>query len=484
MVSAEYHFVRDDTGASMMAPSRPNSSEQEQESNGETERLTFTPGEYALDTPSTPARSGSLCSSDHSESLELSPASSTQNNTDATTTITPAEQRKRRRTVFLFSTTTVLLFADQNLLSPNLTVIASEFGFSDEERDSKLGGDIALAFFLLGAPASFLIGCLADQSDRSFLFAWTVGIGEGACFATFWTRTYTQLYICLAITGFSIGGAIPLIYSVLGDLFVAEDRHAVSAIIGIGTGMGIAFGQGVAGFLGPTFGWRLPFLVVSTPALICAALVLFTVPDPERGSMERVLVDMREHSMECDENIQQDENGSGIEMKRLKQSDADDDVLHAEASQSGPDTANREFKRRITIEGRYTESRQSEQEVVLPEDSISNGSVGSFSRKDSATSRICGQDWRSHFMTLLSLLSCPTVILTFLQGAPGCLPWGIVNSFLNDFLAEDRGMSVEVSRRYPLRLFPSPQLSQQLVMLSFFLSTRFMEQLPLYCALV
>lgn len=261
--------------------------------------------------------------------------------------------------------------------------------------------------FSWGAPASFLIGCLADQSDRSFLFAWTVGIGEGACFATFWTRTYTQLYVCRAITGFSIGGAIPLIYSVLGDLFVAEDRHAVSAVIGIGTGVGIAFGQGVAGFLGPTFGWRLPFLVVSIPALVCAALVLFTVPDPERGSMEKVVIDMRQHPMESDKV----EHGNGIEMKSFKQSDGDS--------------------------------------VSRTDDHVSKGSVASFSRQDSTTNRTCcGQDWRTHFMTLLSLLSCPTVILTFLQGAPGCLPWGIVNSFLNDFLAEDRGMTVEVSRLY------------------------------------
>jgi MFS family permease len=93
--------------------------------------------------------------------------------------------------------TTILLFADQNLLSPNLTAIATEFWFTNEERDRKLGGDIALAFFILGAPASFLVGLLfADQSDRSLLFAWTVGISEGACFATFWTRTYLPLYTC------------------------------------------------------------------------------------------------------------------------------------------------------------------------------------------------------------------------------------------------------------------------------------------------
>lgn len=60
----------------------------------------------------------------------------------------------RQWTILLFSITTVLLFADQNLMSPNLTAMAEEYGFTDEERDVKLGGDIALAFWVLGAPGT------------------------------------------------------------------------------------------------------------------------------------------------------------------------------------------------------------------------------------------------------------------------------------------------------------------------------------------
>jgi MFS family permease len=122
----------------------------------------------------------------------------------------------------LFSITTVLLFADQNLMSPNLTTIADEFDMNDEERDRKLGGNISLAFFLLGAPASFVVGLLADTQDRSKVFGWTVFIGEMACFLTYSVRSYNQLYICRAVTGFSLGGALPVIYSILGDLYSAE----------------------------------------------------------------------------------------------------------------------------------------------------------------------------------------------------------------------------------------------------------------------
>lgn len=87
---------------------------------------------------------------------------------------------QRSWTLLLYSLTTVLLFADQNLLAPNLTQAAEEFGFDDNERDKKLGGDIALAFFVLGAPASFFVGCAADSNSirRSFLFGLVVLVGE------------------------------------------------------------------------------------------------------------------------------------------------------------------------------------------------------------------------------------------------------------------------------------------------------------------
>ena len=38
-------------------------------------------------------------------------------------------------------------------------------------------------------------------------------------------KTYRGLYICRALTGISMGGAIPLIYSLLGDMYPADQRN-------------------------------------------------------------------------------------------------------------------------------------------------------------------------------------------------------------------------------------------------------------------
>lgn len=110
--------------------------------------------------------------------------------------------RRRYLATTLYLLTTSLLFADQNLLSPNLSAIAEEFNFDDIQRDKKLGGDIAIAFFMVGVPASFIVGCLADVMEkRSLLFLWVILAGEGACLATYFITSYRQLYWCRALTG-------------------------------------------------------------------------------------------------------------------------------------------------------------------------------------------------------------------------------------------------------------------------------------------
>jgi len=74
----------------------------------------------------------------------------------------------RTRCMALIGLTLLFLFADQNLLAPNLTECAQDFGMSDEERDKKLGGQIALGFFLLGAPAAIGAGYMADVMNRYY----------------------------------------------------------------------------------------------------------------------------------------------------------------------------------------------------------------------------------------------------------------------------------------------------------------------------
>jgi hypothetical protein len=43
-------------------------------------------------------------------------------------------------------------------MAPNLSLIAKDFNMTNEERDTKLGGEVSLGFFIVGAPVCLLIG--------------------------------------------------------------------------------------------------------------------------------------------------------------------------------------------------------------------------------------------------------------------------------------------------------------------------------------
>ena len=55
-------------------------------------------------------------------------------------------------------------------------------------------------------------------------------LGEAPCMATTWVTEYWQLLLLRTLTGVSIGGALPLVYSLLGDLFFAQ-QVSVSMLV-------------------------------------------------------------------------------------------------------------------------------------------------------------------------------------------------------------------------------------------------------------
>ncbi len=253
--------------------------------------------------------------------------------------------------VILLAVINLFLFADQNLMAPNLTQIAHDFGFDALQRDVKLGGNISLVFWVLGAVVTLGIGYFTDMMSRKKLFIAVVLVGGIPCFLTGFARNYTELFWLRALTGIGIGGIIPLTYSLIGDYFSRSSRAAASAVVSLAQGLGIAVGQLLAGFIGPEYGWRLPFIIVALPNIFLIALFWLTVKEPPRGITEDSLKDL------------------------------------IESGQA------------------YT------------------GKI----------------NWSLY----KEIFTIKTNVLAFLQGIPGCVPWGVFFIFLNDFFAQDKGFSVE-----------------------------------------
>lgn len=210
-----------------------------------------------------------------------------------------------------------------------------------------------MGFFLIGGFVSLIAGYLTDRSNRINLYFAIVLLGEASCIYAYCSTTYKQLYYSRVLTGISIGGAAPIIYSLLADYYPSSVRIYVGMIVSVSMNMGAALGQLMAGSLAPRYGWRLPFLLVAVPAILCALLMYLTVKEPIRGSQDFSPIDeLDDHKIEM-----------------ISQSETID------------------------------------------------------------------------FQKCTRLFQRPTIVIALLQGIPGCIPWGVIGTYLNDYLSYDVGFT-------------------------------------------
>lgn len=183
--------------------------------------------------------------------------------------------------LFLMLLMMVLLNADQMVMSPNIGMIEEEFGITDRQI-----GYIAGSFTIIGAIISLIWGYLSDRFSRKNLLLFAVLVGEIPCFLTAFAVNFTQLFILRALSGIGMGALFPVIFSFTGDTFGEEERPKVNAMLSTAISLGAIVGMIVAGFLGGTYGWRLPFILVSVPNVFIAILFYIIVKEPERGASE------------------------------------------------------------------------------------------------------------------------------------------------------------------------------------------------------
>lgn len=190
---------------------------------------------------------------------------------------------KQQKTLLLILMVLVMitLNADGNVMAPMLSRIEADFDVSD----AAIGNMMAL-FTLVGAIVSLLWGYFVDKASRKMLFVLSVAIGEIPCFLTYWAPNFATFYILRILTGIGVGAAFPLVFSILGDIYDEKERPFTTAILTTSFGLGNIVGTLVGGYLGPSLGWRLPFILVAAPNIIFVLLFLLFVPEPQKAASE------------------------------------------------------------------------------------------------------------------------------------------------------------------------------------------------------
>jgi len=176
----------------------------------------------------------------------------------------------------------VLLNADQMVMSPNIGAIEQEFNITDAQI-----GLVASSFTVIGALVSLVWGYLADKYNRKNLLIYSILVGEIPCLMSAFSGSYGELFFWRALTGIGVGASFPIVYSMIGDMFDEVKRGKIVALISSAISIGSVLGMIVGGFLGPRYGWRVPFIVVSVPNIVLAILSVFVLKEPKRGAFEK-----------------------------------------------------------------------------------------------------------------------------------------------------------------------------------------------------
>jgi putative MFS transporter len=143
---------------------------------------------------------------------------------------------------------------------------------------------------------SYVFGTLSDYIGRRVCFQLTIAIfslGSGLCYLA---ENTGQLGALRVLTGFGIGGFIPVDTAVMSEFMPAKKRGLMVGLWNLFFSVGYIMSAKIASYVVPNHGWRSLFLVGVAPAL----LVLFVralVPESPRFLMMRGRIEEAKRSV-------------------------------------------------------------------------------------------------------------------------------------------------------------------------------------------
>lgn len=183
--------------------------------------------------------------------------------------------------IILFVLIITLINSVSNMISPNLLVISSYFGFGG---DTAPIGVLTFSFMVFTGITMLIFGYLADKIVRK----WIVFFGS-LIFSIFSLFTitvpsgingYSIFFFLTIITGIGYGALIPSIFSLMGDMVSREDRSKGFSFFSIASLFGVVFGSALATYAGSD-DWRFPFLVIGIVGIL-ASLLFLLFKEPSR----------------------------------------------------------------------------------------------------------------------------------------------------------------------------------------------------------
>jgi MFS family permease len=174
--------------------------------------------------------------------------------------------------------------------------IKADLHLSDYEFSLLVGLSFGLFYTAVGVPIAWFL----DRFSRKRLLALAItvwSLGTALCGVA---QSYTQLFLARFLVGAGEAVNGPAAYSITSDLMPRERMPRAVAVLQIGSVGGPAVGTLISVFVLTAFmhmtpikvpfglihGWQLIFVMVGLPGVLIALLMLATMPDPARHTIE------------------------------------------------------------------------------------------------------------------------------------------------------------------------------------------------------
>ncbi|MGN6515077.1 MAG: spinster family MFS transporter [Rhizomicrobium sp.] len=181
----------------------------------------------------------------------------------------------------------VVNYLDRQILGILLPYIQKEFVLTDFEGGLLSGTVFAVIYATLGIP----LATLADRWSRRNIIAASLATFSLMTVLSGYVGQFWQLLVTRFFTGIGEAGTGPSINSMIADLYPPDKRAGALAFYSAGLNVGLLFGFFGGGWILEHYGWRNAFIASGAPGLLLVFVLLFTVREPQRGLVDKLVDD-------------------------------------------------------------------------------------------------------------------------------------------------------------------------------------------------
>lgn len=174
-------------------------------------------------------------------------------------------------------------YADRMALSANLKLIKELFSLDDT-----WAGMLSSAFGYSYGMAAIFAGYIVDRVKRKNAVLFGLSIWSLICMLIASSQGFWMLFLFLALEGLGEAFYFPAAMSMVSDYHGKSTRSRAMGINQTGVYIGTIGGTCIAGLIGQSMGWRIPFVLFGSLGILLALILWRFLIEPDRGAADLI----------------------------------------------------------------------------------------------------------------------------------------------------------------------------------------------------